>query len=150
MKKTNKRLGHRIGGKEPRKLDAHVTITRQTDAKGQHVAAIRIEEVLSGCIVADVTMSMENFAEGLFSVGNRPAKLTFFDGAVERLGKKSETKTVQVPCKVGALPTPKDLKALEVDGWIVADEDYNQHHCTSDGKGGGSYRITLHRWIEQW
>lgn len=146
----NKKLGLGRRKEEPKKLDAQVTITRQTDMKGQHVAAIRIEEVLSGCILVDVTMSMENFAEGLFSVGNRPAKLTFFNGAVERLGKKSESKTVQVPCKLGEVPVTKALAALEVDGWIVQEEDYNHHNCTSDGKGGFSYRVTLHRWVEQW
>jgi len=146
----NKKLGHRVGHKEPKKLDAQVTITRQTNAKGESCVGLRIEEVLSGCLVADVTMSMERFAEAIFAMGNQPAKLVFFEGAVDRLGKKGESKTARVPCKNGQLPSPKDLKALEVDGWIVSeDAEYNQHRFSSE-KGVGSYQVTLHRWVEQW
>lgn len=161
MGKPVKKLGHRIGVKEPKKLDAQVTITRQIDAKGDSTVGIRIEEVLSGCLVADLTMSMTDFAGAVFAMGNQPARLVLYD-SLDRLGKKGETKTAEVPCKHGQLPSPKDLKALEVEGWIVQEEtEFNQHRFSSGRvpdvarighteRGLGSYRVTLHRWVEQW
>jgi len=109
--------------------------------------SIDIEDKLSGTCVVDVTISDEEFAAALGSLGARPCVMRL---TPKHAGKRGENKRERVPWDGRAYPRDEAaervaLAPFEVDGWTARDGDLaNSHNRNSDG----TYNVVFYRYVE--
>jgi len=119
--------------KQTKKLRGHITISRLSSNDPEVRAApvrITIEDRTSGFQVAEVEMSLKNFAEALLHVAHIDCDINLT--VDERIGLERETKTARVPLPENGIPYKKGereavveemVKPFEVDGWRARRED---------------------------
>lgn len=112
-------------------MESKVTISRRSNQKGSGTVAITITDCLSGMSVAEVEMSLLEFAECVTGMGNCAAKMTLAPNEflVQNIGKKKETKTVNLPWKKRFDSNTAELDALIEpfldNGWMLWSDGLN-------------------------
>lgn len=136
---------------ERKRLDGRLTITKRSGG-GEPYVCIAVKDDLSRKDICKVEISMEEFAQALFSLAECPCQVEVGDLSV--LGKKKEVKTVAVRVKTAtANQDPAAVRAAlaehEVDGWQGADADaMNSHRISGYDAEGYVARVTFVRWVD--
>ena len=126
------------------KLAGKLSIARRTSNMEPEYFVIEIEDAASGTEAVSVRVSPADLALAISGRANVPVEVEW---RVDNVGKRAETKTEIVRCKIGATDRAKRAAAavFEVDGWRADLEDLgNGHRATGDG----GYRVTFRRWVK--
>lgn len=133
-------------------LKGNLTISR-TRSNTDNPRPIRIEitDVLSRCRVAEVELSLEDFALAVTGMGCVDCEFDWSDAAP--IGKRREYKTVEVELPDRWDVTDEQVRFAvaehEVDGWLGRDGDCRNGHNRVRGKGDGSRcRVVYERWVD--
>jgi len=128
-----------------KRLKGRVSISR---AHGHADTYIHFEIVddLSGCIVAELEMTPEDFGNAVTGMSMQPCVLEYYADCPA--GKRREVKheVVPVPSAFDRKNAKKFLKNFEVDGWIGSADDIGNHHRYVAGKKG--YNVTFVRFVD--
>ena len=112
-----------------KKLKGSIIITKRSHNREPYqTIGIEIEDETSGCRIALVELSLEQFATAL-TASHGDAEITLYESP--HIGMKREGKTVQMPLpRIGA--KKDELKAIaapfEVDGWVADLSDMTNPH----------------------
>lgn len=130
-------------------LQGKIVISRSSGRPNDRPFTIRLEDTLSGCIVVEIEMTHQEFADAI-TAHYTTCQFDFNDsGAV---GMKLETKTEVVKFKGGwddrkdKREAMKALKPFEVDGWEGRVSDLFNVHNWVGGKSD-LYRVSFHRHV---
>jgi len=132
------------------KLPLSITISRP-QGNGPEVIAVSIRDDVSFCEILEAEFSLDNFMRALTGQGSIKG-----DGEwrIVNLGKKRETKTVQVLVPDGPWETRNERARVaiaehEVDGWRGNVSDATNHHRQGKKADGGYYyNVDFVRFVE--
>ncbi len=117
-------------------LEGIITIGRQTGPSGILIH-LQIEDVLSGCRIADLEMNVEDYGHAISGLAGQPCRMKLYPKSWELLGRTRENKTedVCIPGISGGQRTPTEerlveeaVKPFEVDGWKADTRNVGNHH----------------------
>lgn len=125
------------------KLPCKISISRRTSNAEPEQFVIEIEDVASGVEAVRARISPADLALAISGRAHVPGEAEW---CVENVGKRAETKTEIVRCKLNATGRTKRIAVapFEVDGWRADLADLGNHHRAA---GDGCYRVTFRRWV---
>lgn len=129
------------------KYQGALTISKYQGGQRGSGVTVSLRDNLSKCEIIDIDISVEEFAQALFGLGDRPCE---FEARVKNLGKTRETKSERIkPPEIKDYKRSKEiaakaLKPYEIDGWYGDEDDLlNHHRCNPDG----THTVGFVRWV---
>ena len=131
-------------------MNGKLTISKPHNSRnGDKHIRLSLHDDLSGTVVAEVRVSLEDMMEAITGLGHVPCTFEMLSDVV---GKRCQATTTLVAFKPCYGNEEERLKAAreaiaphEVDGWIGSPMDVlNHHNQAADGR----YRVTFVRYVD--
>lgn len=166
---TNKRIKiEKLSGRlTMKKTKGKLTISKVNSSIEGDYVNLRIRDDSSSASVVELKISLEEWAQACFSLGERPCQLTipdnydFFgkeletkreeifieDDILKRYGSKWDTKPEQRKVEMEYLLAPF-INDLEVSGWkIERDDVFDNHRRRKNKDNGAVFSLALRRYV---
>lgn len=135
------------------KLDGRISISRTSGGSQEFEdCPVRIEvtDNLSHCRIVEIRMSLEAFANAVFS-HYESCTVEYYD--VATIGMRAENKTDLVPFDMftgrdNEAAQSKALKSFEVDGWKARRSDLQNGHCAVQEGTKRFQRVVFFRHVD--
>lgn len=114
------------------KLKGKLSIHKYQNQRDGNDVSIEITDDKSGCMLVHVEVSLNNFAEALFSRSDRECAIEYFDKCPVGKDRQWKDEEVEIPSTLGRFETLEAartaIKKFEVDGWKGDPQDVLNNH----------------------